>query len=218
MRLIFNKIPRILGEKFKYSQIDPDVRSTAIKTSLHAMDLARIIHLVYHTDANGLPLGAEINDKIFKTYFMDVGLVTSALDLSILDFKDNQDYTLVNSGKIAEQFIAQSLLQCRELYEKPSLYYWLREQKSSSAEVDFVISFQGQIIPIEVKAGTSGSLKSLHYFLNEKNLHLGVRFCSQLPSILKTTVHTAAHPLNYQLLTLPFYLIGQLRRLLKTCV
>ena len=66
MRLIFNKVPRMLGEKFKYSHIDPDQKSILIKSALRAMDLARIIHLVYHTDANGLPLGAEVKHLRFS--------------------------------------------------------------------------------------------------------------------------------------------------------
>lgn len=216
MRLIFNKIPRMLGEKFKYSQIDPDQKSTTLKSALCALNLARIIHIAYHTDANGLPLGAEINAKKFKTYFLDIGLVASALDLNILNFEHVQDFTLVNAGKMAEQFMAQVLLQFRELYEPPNLYYWLREKKSAAAEVDFVIPFHGKVIPIEVKAGSTGTLKSLHYFLSEKNLNLGVRVCNQLPSIHSSSVQVHNATTSFQLLTLPFYLTGQLRRLLET--
>ncbi len=215
MRLIFNKVPRMLGEKFKYSHVDPEQKSTAVKAALEQLHLARLVHLVYHTDANGLPLGAEVHDKNFKTYFLDVGLVVSALDLTILDFKDDEDFTLVNAGKIAEQFVAEELLQLRELYEPPALYYWMREQKSAQAELDFVVSFQGGVIPIEVKAGAHGTLKSLHYFLQQKNLTLGVRFCSAPPSLSSSTVQVNQSPLHFKLLSLPFYLVGQLRRLLE---
>lgn len=214
LRLIFDKIPRMLGEKFKYSHIDPEQKSTIIKSALQQLNLARLIHLVYHTDANGLPLGAEINEKNFKTYFLDVGLVVSALDLTILNFEDGIDFSLVNSGKIAEQFVAQELLQLRELYELPVLYYWMREQKSAHAELDFVIPFQGGIIPIEVKAGSHGTLKSLHYFLHEKHLNLGVRFCNALPGLHTTTVQVNKLTLNSKLLSLPFYLVSQVHRLL----
>src|SRR3990167_8706570 len=216
MCLLFNKIPRMLGEKFKYSHIDPDQKTIALKTALHALHLARIIHIAYHTDANGLPLGADINEKQFKTYFLDVGLVASALDLNILDFKNDQDFTLVNAGKMAEQFMAQALLHSRELYEPPGLYYWLREKKSAAAEVDFVIPFKGKIIPIEVKAGSTGTLKSLHYFLFEKQLSFGVRVCSQPPSLHQSTVKINHTEISFQLLNLPFYLVGQLRRLLDS--
>lgn len=215
MRLIFNKVPRMLGEKFKYSHVDPNQKSAVIKTALDSLNLARIIHIAYHTDANGLPLGAEINEKQFKTYFLDLGLVASALDVSILDFENDLDFTLINEGKMAEQFMAQVLLQFREFYEPPSLYYWLREQKSAAAEIDFVIPFHGKVIPIEVKAGSTGTLKSLHYFLSEKKLQFGVRICNQRPSLNHSTVQTHGADVSFQLLTLPFYLAGQLHRLLE---
>jgi uncharacterized protein len=220
VRLIFNKAPRILGEKFKYSNINSEDKSTLIKEALDNLVLAKIINRVFHTNANGLPLGAEINEKQFKTYFLDVGLVVSALDLKISNFIDEKEVTLVNSGKIAEQFIAQHLLYFRSLGESPALYYWNREQKSSSAEIDFIVANNGKIIPIEVKAGTSGSLKSLHYFLQEKDLNLGVKFCSQKPSLTTEQVRLVAkgkkaETKKYQLLTLPLYMVEELERLLE---
>lgn len=218
IRLVFNKIPRMLGEKLKYTQIDPTQRAATLKSALEQLRLARLVHLVYHTDANGLPLGAEINEKNFKGYFLDIGLVISALDLTVLNFKEDVDFTLVNAGKIAEQFVASELLQLREFYEPPALYYWMREQKSAHAELDFVIPFQGGIIPIEVKAGAHGTLKSLHLFLHQKHLSLGVRFCSALPSAHTSTVHVNQTPVNFKLLSLPFYLVGQLQRLLTEVI
>lgn len=217
MRLLFNKIPKMLGEKFKYSNISREDKSTTIKEALTNLVLARIVTQVNHTDANGLPLGAEMNEKYFKTYFLDVGLISSVLDLNILSFPADQDLVLVNSGKVSEQFIAQHLLHFRQSYEPPSLYYWHREEKSSSAEIDFVISYQGKVIPVEVKAGRTGSLKSLHLFLKEKNLNLGVRFCSQQPSLTTEQISLPTGDLKqYKLLSLPLYLVEELSRFLET--
>ncbi len=213
MRTIFNKVPLVLGEKFKYSAIDPHQQSASIKAALEHLVLARIVQPVYHTAANGLPLAAEVNPKHFKTYFLDVGLVSAALNVNLLDLQKAPDLTLVNAGKIAEQFVAQTLLQFRELYESPNLYYWVREEKSSAAELDFVIAMHGKVIPIEVKAGATGSLKSLHYFFKEKNRTLGVRLCGQLPSLLHTKVRIQEEEVSFTLLSLPFYLAGQLGRL-----
>ncbi len=216
MRLVFNKIPQILGEKFKYSNISREDKSTVIKEALNNLVLSRIINKVNHTNANGLPLGAESNEDHFKTYFLDLGLVTSILDLNILNFSSQEDLTIINSGKIAEQFIAQHLLYFHELYEDPKLYYWNREQKGSSAEIDFIVALNGKIIPIEVKAGSSGSLKSLHYFLNEKHLNLGVRFCSQKPSVLQEQRSLSlGGVVKYKLLSLPLYLVEELERFLQ---
>ena len=215
MRLAFNKIPRMLGEKVKYSNIDPEQKSVVIKSALEQLKSARIINLVYHTHANGLPMGAEINEKNFKAYFLDIGLVASLLDLNILDF-NNENFNMINAGKMTEQFVAQELLQLRELYEQPILYYWLREKKSAAAEIDFVIPYKGSVLPVEVKAGKSGTLKSLHYFMSEKKLPIAVRFCDLPPSVTDVNFQVESKQVKFKLLTLPFYLIGQVKRLLMS--
>ena len=109
---------------------------------------------------------------------------------------------------LAEQFIGQHLLYMKPYYEPPHLYYWRREMKSSQAEIDYVISYRQKIIPIEVKAGKTGTLKSLHLFMAEKNALLGVRFSSQLPSLVSDSQ-------GKTLLSLPLYMVGQLTRLLS---
>ena len=89
-------------------------------------------------------------------------------------------------------------------YEKPELYYWNREKKSSSAEVDYLLSIDNVVIPVEVKAGASGSLKSLQVFLSEKRVPVALRFNSMTPSLTELTVKingTLGHP--YLFLSLP---------------
>ena len=74
----------------------------------------------------------------------------------------------VNEGNLAEQFIAQHLLYLDRENETPRLNYWLREKKSTNSEVDFIVQYDQEIIPIEVKSGKSGSLRSLHQFIMDK--------------------------------------------------
>ena len=92
---------------------------------------------------------------------------------------------MVNSGGLCEQFVGQHLLYLNEYYKKPELYYWVREAKSSSAEVDYVISSGTEIIPVEVKAGKTGRLKSLHQFVKEKGVDLSVRINLAKPSVFQ---------------------------------
>lgn len=216
MRQIFNIVPKNLGEKFKASNVSKEEKSTVIKEALDKLVLAKIIIKICTTAANGVPLGAEENLDFYKTYFLDVGLVCSILDLNYYSLAQSEDIILINSGKIAEQFIAQHLLYARKYYENPALYYWAREQKSSSAEIDFICAFNGKVIPIEVKAGASGSLKSLHYFLQEKKLNFGVKISSMLPSITNEAAKLInGEVCNYKLLALPLYMVEQSSRLIK---
>lgn len=209
LRDVFEKISHFIACKVQYSKINPHSRSIVIAEALKKLVLSRIIYLVNHASCSGIPLGAEINEKVFKPLFLDVGLLSTQLKLSFLDLVHLEELVLANSGILAEQLIGQHLLYDHESYEEPHLYYWQREKKSSQAEVDYVISHRQMIVPIEVKAGKSGALKSLHLFLKEKQLQLGVRFCAQPPSITEKNAEQ-----NYTILSLPLYLIGQIKRLI----
>ena len=205
LRKIFQTMPRLIGEKFKYVNIDPLERAKDLGQALDLLCMARVGYRIYHSSSNGVPLGSEINSKFFKLLFLDVGLAISASGLNLLDVEKVGDLNLVNQGKLSEQLVGQHLLYDAPPYQTPELYYWVREKKNAAAEIDYVASVGAHIIPIEVKSGKSGALKSLHLFLREKKLSLGIRFNSEPPTILSEG--------NVILMSLPFYLIGQWRRL-----
>ena len=93
------------------------------------------------------------------------------MGLNLLDL-GREDLTLVNNGVVAEQFVGQHRLHSGRPYETPALHCWAREARNSNAEVDYVIAVGRRIVPVEIKAGTTGSLKSLHQFLGEKSSDL----------------------------------------------
>lgn len=105
---------------------------------------------------------------------------------------------MINSGAVAEQFAGQHLLSERELYEKPELYYWAHEKKNSSAEVDYVTALVRNIIPIEIKAGKTGSLKSLHMFLRTKEKAFGICFNMDLPSLTENVTGLSWENVEYK--------------------
>lgn len=201
---VFAKIPLLVGQKFKYSEVDRDERSRSLSRALDLLCLARVAHRVNHSDANGLPLRAEINDRDFKVIFMDVGLLCRSCGLNLADVEAAGNMMLVNSGAVAEQLIGQHLLYCGRFFEEPELHYWRRQKAGSSAKLDYVGAVGPHIVPIEVKAGKTGTLKSLHLFLKKKRLEFGLRFNSDVPSLMEG---------EYRLLSLPLYLVGQARRL-----
>jgi uncharacterized protein len=159
-------------------------------------------------------LGAEADERQFKTLYMDVGLMCNSLGLNLLDLQQG-DLSLVNDGAVAEQFIGQHLLYSGASYETPALYYWMREARTASAEVDYVIAQGQQILPVEIKAGKSGTLKSLHLFLKEKQRRQGLRFNADLPSVLRDAPLPGEPTRRYDLLSLPLYMVGQTHRLLR---
>jgi len=152
-----------------------------------------------------LPLNALINEKKFKLTFVDIGLINRAGKINLSNLL-LQDLLLINQGAITEQFVAQELLAYQNPEEEPELYFWERDKRGSQAEVDYVINLNGSIVPIEVKAGTIGRLRSLKQFMSEKNSAFGVQI-SQRPLSMQNNI-----------LTIPLYMIGELKRLYSASI
>lgn len=212
---VLRSVPRQLGQKFVYQQANSEINTPPLKQALEFLCKARVCHRVVATSANGLPLGAEVNEKFFKVIMLDCGLCSASLGLSLHQLRSLSEISLINSGNIAEQLTGQLLRTILPPYVSPDAYYWHRIEKKAQAEVDYVIAHKDQVIPVEVKAGKSGSLKSLHRFMYEKSRPIAVRFNSDIPSMCPVYVKlTPKLCVKYHLLSLPFYLIGQLHRLI----
>jgi predicted AAA+ superfamily ATPase len=214
---VFKKLPLMVGEKFKYVNVDRNERAQNIEKALHMLEMAKITYRVRHSACNGVPLGSQVNEKKFKVLFLDVGLMAGACGMSMIDIDNADDLMMVNSGSLCEQFAGQHLLYSNEYYKKPDLFYWVRDAKSSSAEVDYIISSGSKIIPVEVKAGKTGRLKSLHQFIKEKEVDLAVRINLAKPSVFQDSNKLpGGQSIEYRLLSIPFYLIGQIQRLIES--
>jgi len=213
---IMNSIPRQLGKKFVYSQANSQASSVPLKQALELLVKARVCHCILSTSANGLPLGAEVNNKFLKMILLDCGLCCISLGLSLHQLSSTSEIALINNGAMAEQLAGQILRTINAAYVDSALYYWQREKLNSSAEVDYIIQHENQVIPVEVKAGTTGSLKSLREFVKEKKISLAVRVNSDKPSIVIAQIaDQTTSPIEYKLISLPFYLLGQVHRLIK---
>lgn len=177
IQAVFESVVRQTGTKFKYSNLMSDLNSVQIKQAIELLALAGLLHTVTHSSCNGIPLGAESNSKKRKFLIFDTGIFQRMLGLEISKLLLENDYQIINNGAIAELFVGLEWIKHTSRYEKISLHYWHREEKSSQAEVDYVVQRGSEIVPIEVKAGSIGKMKSLHLFIKEKNVKLGVR-CS----------------------------------------
>lgn len=209
-------MPAMLGQKFVYSRVNMGAQSTSIKQALDLLCKAKIGSRVISTSANGIPLGAEVDEKYFKVVFLDTGLCSVALGLDLHQIKSAAEIEMINNGGIAEQVVGQLLRTITEPYVEPFLFYWRRSEAGSNAEIDYVMQHGSSVIPIEVKAGATGKLKSLHAFMDLKKLPLAVRISSGKPGVTMVDVKNhVGHQVQYKLLSIPFYLLGQLHRLLN---
>lgn len=217
LQLVLRYCGRNPGRKIKYSNIDREIRSAQLKETIEKLVLSRIIHSVKHSNASKVPLTEHVNSNIFKTVFLDIGFVNQ---LNQIDLIGLENLVTANEGILAEQFIAQELLCVQPPYISPELFYWSREEKSSNAEIDFIFQHRNNIYPVEVKAGKTGTLKSMQMYLYEKKLSYGIRFNMDMPSsgIFKTKVNAPGKnpELTWKLISLPLYMVSELKRLLDS--
>lgn len=212
---VFDKLGTTVGKKIRYVDLLPQARSNFTEQILALFVQARIIYRAYHSSANRLPLRAEINRKTAKGILLDIGIYHALNGLSLAEISQNHNIFFANQGELAEQFIGQHLLYNQASYMQPELYYWVREKAQANAEIDFVIQLGNKILPIEVKSGKTGTLRSLHVFMEQKRLSVALRFSTNTSVIEKIQSSLPQSDYTYTLVSLPLYLVGQTRRLMN---
>lgn len=183
LRQTLRSVALQIGNKFVYSQVKGDYRSEKVKEALELLKDAGLIKPIVHTAANGIPLGAEINDKFIKYIFLDSGLLLRLLGLENTSGQAEiskliligSATDLVNKGSITEMVAGLELVKYSTPTQRHDLYYWQNLSRGAQAEVDYIIVKDTKIVPLEVKAGTSGSMKSMYQFMTNKNLEYGIR-------------------------------------------
>lgn len=222
MLSVFNFAARNVGVKVKYANISAQDQSATLKKDLELLTMARVISRVVHSHCSGLPLQADMEEKVFKLLFLDVGLMNAMSGLNWRVLSQLDEMKLINAGAIAEQFVGQHLQGLLDDTPNRELTYWLREGRTANAEVDFVVGLQGQVLPVEVKAGATGSMKSLHQFMGEKGRALAIRFDASPPDgfEIKTSIRkgSVVKAVNYRLLSLPIYLVERLDEVVAACL
>ena len=214
---IMLSVTRQLGNKFVYTRVDPDVKIPLVKSSMMLLTQAKVCSKVAHTSGNGLPLGAESNNKFFKALMVDIGLISAHLELSSVKHTDLDSMLLSNTGGLSEQFVGQQLRAAQTPSRDPQLFYWQRTG-GRQGEIDYILQHGNHIVPVEVKSGAAGSMKSLHRFMAGKKLEIAVRLDANPPSVNEMSVKTTqGDPVKYRLLSLPLYLAGNVTALLDSC-
>ncbi|MFH0919029.1 MAG: AAA family ATPase [Fibrobacterota bacterium] len=161
---VYEAVPRHLGQQIKYTSLYPEKRIESIKAALKVLERALIIHPVHAADVSGLPLGASASGKIFKQVFVDIGLARQMAGISASRLLNEKDLLHSFRGALAEQYIGQEMVAVRGGSENDRLYYWV-SPGVGDAEVDYLMVEDGRILPVEVKSGPAGKLRSLAQYL-----------------------------------------------------
>lgn len=182
LKNVLHSVVHQTGNKFIYSKVGREYRSVQVREALELLRLAGLIIPVTHTSANGLPLGAEKNESYTKYLYMDSGLMLRIMSMSFGDIREITENILlgtaedlVNKGHVTEMVAGLELLRYQSPSQMHDLYYWQREEKNSQAEIDYLLVRNMKIVPMEVKAGIKGGMKSLYIFMNEKKALTAIR-------------------------------------------
>ena len=184
LRMTMRSAAQQATKKFMYSQVPGEYKTAEVKKALDLLIKANIIIPVTHTNSNGLPLGDGKDDGIRKMLVLDTGLMLRLLNMTMGDITELTTHILtataadlVNKGPMAEMLAGLELLHYRTPNLRHELFYWQRQAKNATAEVDYVLSSGTNILPFEVKAGVQGGMKSLWDYMRERKLSQAIR-CS----------------------------------------
>jgi len=173
---------RHVGQQIIYTHLTDLCTHPTVKKAFYTLCKARLISKVSSASPAGMPLKATASLKRFKAIMVDIGLWQHLNDIDVAKEYPKSDLLSIYQGAMAEQYVGQEILAA----QNSSLYYWSRSAKGSTAEVDYLAVIDGKIIPIEVKSGPAGRLRSLHLLLNTfQNCPFGIIFSSAPFSELK---------------------------------
>lgn len=207
LKQTLEKTPLLVGQQIKYVNISDSMDSRGLKKAIEQLKKANVIHPVSCTSMANIPFENNKKENKFKLLFLDIGLMNrlSKLDATVLL---NPQALLSTRGSLAEQFVGQELLVMNDPYENEDLYYWARDEKNSSAEIDYLVQFNSNIIPIEVKSGKTGTLKSLKMIMQDYHLPIGIKISAQELGIQNIDGRI--------IISIPFYLISQIEKFIQT--
>lgn len=211
---ILHKIPHEIGQKVIYSRFST-ANSTYTKEAIDLLSSIYLLHQVTHTNASGIPLRTSEDTGVFKLYFLDLGLLNAISNTPWSDINGLDYDQLVNKGNLAEQFAAQHMTLGSYCTSRPPLHYWLRDKKAHNAEVDFIKESSKAILPLEIKAGKAGSIKSLLQFMFEKKklpcqaYRFDLKYREQFTETITSKVGSAKSKVTFPLINLPLYAIDR---------
>ena len=147
---IFETAPKIIGNKVAYAKIDPDAKAQQIKRAIDLLEKAHLLKKVKSTSGAGVPLAAGASEKRYKLVFLDVGLMQRLMGVRCRDWSESNNLFSAHTGAVAEQFVGQELICLEGLNNNSDLYYWDRNTRGSTAEIDYLVAIRGKVVPLEI--------------------------------------------------------------------
>lgn len=213
--IIFREAPKWIGKRVNLSRMAPgDIRGRDAGVALNLLQRAMILYRVNRAQGISFPL-VPYKKSQPKMVFLDLGLVQYMNHISKEIFQ-SQNYNSIYKGGFAEQLVGQELLPVLGSHRRPELFYWHREAKGATAEVDYLLPFRSHLLPVEVKAGRGTTIFSLHQFMVRNQVPIAIRIYDGPLSVETLTITLPR--VSYRLLSVPLYMISQIPRLLEELI
>ena len=181
LRQVLRSAAQQITNKFIYAQASNE-KAAKVREALELLSKAGLLIPVTRTSANGFPLGEGADYTYQKVLVFDSGILLRLLNMSLGSISEiteqiltASETDLVNKGKVCEMVAGLEILKNMPNKLRHEMFYWVREEKNSQAEVDYLEPYNGHVLPIEIKAETQGGMKSLWAFMREKKLDYALR-------------------------------------------
>ncbi len=205
LRHSIEAVPYEAGNRIKFQGFGrSNYQSREVGEALRLIERAMLIYLVYPSTSTKIPIRTDLR-KSPKLQFIDTGLLNYFAGLQPEYFR-YEDLHGFYQGLIAEHIVRQEMTAVT-MFSNQKIPFWVREKKQSNAEVDMLVQYQNYVIPVEVKSGKAGTLKSLHQFMDRADHTYAVRFYA---GALNVTDAVTSSGKSYKLMNLPYFLAGKL--------
>ncbi len=201
MLAIFNEA----GKRIKFEQFGKsNYGSREMGEALRIIEKTYLTRLIYPATQTQLPAQPDLR-KSPRLQILDTGMLNyfTGIQRHLIGIKNLQNEF---RGLILEHITGQEILAQTHL-PLSRLHFWVRDKKTSMAEVDYVLPYNGQLIPVEVKAGAEGKLRSLHSFIDGSPINFGIRLNANKLQLSKAKTIAGK---EFTLLNLPYYCAGKL--------
>lgn len=190
-----------VDERIKFQNFGKsNYKSREVGEAFRSLDDAKVIQVIYPSTSMEPPIISDFK-KSPRLQFLDTGILNFDLNIQV-DMLLMDDLSKAYKGAIIPHMITQEVISLNtSSYHKPN--FWVRDKAQSSAEVDLLLSYKEYIIPIEIKSGKTGTLKSLHQFINKSEHSFAVRIYEGEFKIEETKTPEGK---PYYLMNLPYYL------------
>jgi len=206
---IIEHATKYVGLRIKYEKFgESNFRSREMSEAFDVLEKAMIISRVFASASKQMPLMSNLK-KFPKLLYLDTGLVNyqtgMRTEIAMMD-----DINAVYHGQVGEQIAGQTLL-AMNTRKNANLHYWYREQKGATSEVDYLMVINDRLVPVEVKSGKTGTLRSLHNFMDESGCDFSLRIYS---GNMRTEQIATFNKKKFTLFSIPFYLLFRIHELL----